>query len=127
MSFFKLAYAEPRPYMIEPGIVPLYCSKSFGNPSGHSSVSILIGILLILDIFHGKEKEVKYYSNKAYVPAVFLAIFWAITIPYTRFVIGVHSLNQIVYGVSLGLWSGLTLHFLVRDHLIKHIEIMVEP
>ena len=121
VSFFKLAYAEPRPYMIEPSITPISCSKAFGNPSGHSSASQLIGLILILDIFHGKEKTPKYFSKKAYVASILVAAFWAITIPYTRFVLGVHSLNQIVYGVTLGIWAGATMHFLIRDHLISHV------
>lgn len=35
---------------------------------------------------------------------------------------GVHSLDQIVYGSTLGVWAGITMHFLVRDHLIQHVE-----
>jgi membrane-associated phospholipid phosphatase len=74
-----------------------------------------------MDIFHGKEKTPKYYSKKAYGAAIFLAIFWATTIPYTRYVLGAHSLNQIVYGITLGIWAGITMHFLVRDHIISHV------
>ena len=41
VSFLKLAYAMPRPYMIDADISPkgLSCSKAFGNPSGHASAS----------------------------------------------------------------------------------------
>lgn len=54
LNFLKLAMAEPRPYMIDSQIYPYTCSKGFGMPSGHSSASVLIGIVIFLDIFHGK-------------------------------------------------------------------------
>ena len=53
ISFFKLAYHYPRPWVISSSIIPISCSKEFGNPSGHSSASSLFSIFLILDAFHG--------------------------------------------------------------------------
>ena len=35
---------------------------------------------------------------------------------------GAHSLDQIIFGSINGLIEGLILHFVVRDHVIKHIE-----
>ena len=57
VSYFKLYYANPRPYMIQPKIEPISCSKAFGNPSGHSSASALFSIALFLDVFHGKTNQ----------------------------------------------------------------------
>ena len=39
---------------------------------------------------------------------------------------GVHSLDQIMFGSSLGVWSGLTMHFLVRDNLLRHVEKLIK-
>lgn len=52
-AYFKLAYADPRPYMMTKDIFPYSCSKGFGNPSGHSSASAVFSIVLFLDYFHG--------------------------------------------------------------------------
>ena len=125
VSLFKLLYHEPRPYMIEPNIKPISCSKAFGNPSGHSSASQIFTICLFLDFFHGVEKVITFHSKKVYNFCLFLCIFWAVSIPYSRFILGVHSLDQIVFGVSIGIWAGFTLHFLVRDHFIKHVESLI--
>ena len=127
VSYMKLALAQPRPYMVQSSIVPISCSRAFGDPSGHSSASIIIGMVLFLDTFHGKTTkgcEPFYYGNKMwqYYLALFLAVFWATTIPFTRFLLGAHSLDQIIYGITLGIWGGLTCHFVIRDHLIEHIE-----
>ena len=67
----------------------------------------------------------RFFSKITYAVCLALAIFWAVTIPYTRFVMGVHSLDQIMFGSSLGVWSGLTMHFLVRDNLLKHVEKLI--
>ena len=50
------------------------------------------------------------------------ALFWAISLPFSRFILGVHSLDQLIYGSTIGILVGLTMHFFVRDHLLVHIE-----
>lgn len=125
VNFFKLAYHDPRPYMINPNIVPISCSRAFGNPSGHSSSSLIVPIVLFLDIFHGKtykDHKPEFYAYPPYMLSLFVALFWPCTIPFTRYVLGVHSLDQILFGVTLGLWGGLTCHFVIRDHIINHVE-----
>jgi hypothetical protein len=42
-------------------------------------------------------------------------------LPISRFLLGAHSLDQCILGSTMGLFEGLTLHFLFRDHIIKHI------
>lgn len=49
VGYYKLAYANPRPYMISMNIKPFSCSKAFGNPSGHSEASSVFAIGLFLD------------------------------------------------------------------------------
>ena len=43
------------------------------------------------------------------------------SIPYSRYLLGAHSLDQIVFGSSIGVWEAFTLHWLVRDNLMRHI------
>jgi membrane-associated phospholipid phosphatase len=54
----KIIYRNPRPYMVDAEITAFGCSKSFGNPSGHSSLSACLYVTLLLLIFHeGREKN----------------------------------------------------------------------
>lgn len=132
ISFGKLLYHEPRPYMISLNILPMTCSRHFGNPSGHSSCASMVAFALFLDIFHGKphdKKDLKVYSWVAWVLGLLAAITWSALMPVSRYFLGAHSLDQIVYGTTLGLWGALTSHFLVRDNLmtlISAIKIMHE-
>ena len=48
-----------------------------------------------------------------------LCLGWATCIPFSRWILGVHGLDQIIFGIQLGLWTGLTSHFFVRDNLFR--------
>ena len=58
----------------------------------------------------------------SYIIGLILSIYWAISIPYSRYLVGVHSLDQIVYGSTLGMWEGLVLHWFVRVNFINHLK-----
>lgn len=98
---FKLMYSDPRPYLLNENITPLVCSKEFGNPSGHSSASAMISIVLILDIFHGSPLKsdskgqpiIQYKNYIIYIISLIIAIYWAVSIPFSRYLLGVHSLD----------------------------------
>lgn len=49
MCYFKLVYADPRPFMITDKIKPIGCYSEYGNPSGHSWASMTFPIILFLD------------------------------------------------------------------------------
>ena len=54
-NLLKLFYHHPRPYFVNPEILSLDCSISFGNPSGHAMTSTVFVLLLFMDMFHGNE------------------------------------------------------------------------
>ena len=48
------------------------------------------------------------------------------TIAYSRMYLGVHSLNQVFYGLSLGLWFAVTAHFLVKERLMSLVQNLID-
>ena len=121
VAYLKLAMANPRPYMIDDKIHPFKCSTSFGCPSGHSTSAALASVAIFLDIFHGESHGLtkqRHYNWSTYISGLLFAIFWMFALPYSRLVMGVHSLNQVLFGNMCGVWCGLFLHFIVRDRLI---------
>ncbi len=116
--------------MISQDIQPITCSKGFGNPSGHSSSASLFAIVVFLDYFHGTPIEtvknglpkIQRVNKVFYIVCLLFSIYWAASIPYSRFLLGAHSLDQVVYGSTLGVWEAFTLHWLVRDNLIRHMN-----
>ena len=99
VGYFKLAYAEPRPYMVTEDIHPISCSKAFGNPSGHSSSSVLY-FVVFFDVFHGlhynfknRVPNVSFYSTWWYAACLLMCTAWSLVIPMSRWMLGVHSLD----------------------------------
>ena len=119
IGLMKQIYHDPRPYMVESTIHAYHCSKEFGNPSGHSSAACLISVLLFLD-------KGQHLSLPLRIPALLLTLFWAIGIPFSRYLLGVHSLDQVVYGFSLGLWSGLTMNYVLREAILNHAAVIIK-
>ena len=55
-----------------------------------------------------------------------VALTFAITIAYSRMFLGVHSLNQVIFGAMMGMWSAFTAHFYFKESLDKHIRHLID-
>ena len=55
-----------------------------------------------------------------------VALFWLITLPYTRFVGGMHTSNQLLFGFTLGVYCAVVAHWLCRDKIIRTFEALFE-
>lgn len=133
VGYYKLSYADPRPYMADGNIHPITCSRAFGNPSGHSSAAQVFAWVIFLDVFHATHYNYKdnlpnisFYGGFIgwmwYLVSFALALFWSTAIPYSRWILGVHSLDQIIYGTLLGFWTVIVSHFVFRDNLLWHMK-----
>jgi membrane-associated phospholipid phosphatase len=90
MNVTKMAYHEPRPFMVTTQIKVYGCSAEYGNPSGHSLFAAGFNFFFFLDICHGTKYR---YSKPIYFTLLVLAIFLTVTIGFARFYVGVHTLN----------------------------------
>jgi hypothetical protein len=52
MNLTKMAYHEPRPFMVESAINVYGCSPEYGNPSGHSIFAAAMDTFIFLDVFY---------------------------------------------------------------------------
>jgi membrane-associated phospholipid phosphatase len=89
-GLLKLFYHQPRPYWVSDNIRAYKCSKEYGFPSGHSSISMHITVLMILDIFASSA-----YSNEIFIQIIvlILSISFPVLIGFSRVYLGVHSLD----------------------------------
>lgn len=84
-----------------------------------------------MDIFHGVpitfsfEGDNIYHGKCKQFLCWLLAIYWTISIPFTRYLGGVHSLDQVIFGCILGIWTGIFSHFVVRDNIIWFFETVI--
>ncbi len=43
-------------------------------------------------------------------------------IGFARFYVGVHTINQILYGFSWGFWLAFFFHFVLREKIMLHVN-----
>lgn len=110
MSFLKLIYSDPRPFMSD-GSIKLYeCSIEYGNPSGHSFLNCFYYLTFpwMYDPDYMKFIENKKINFKKLF-ILLLDIIWICSIAYSRVYLGVHSLNQVFLGLVYGIFAFIVL------------------
>ena len=100
-DILKLLYGDPRPFWVNTILFQDKCESSYGNPSGHSLMSFyfytsLSYYICMLDTI----KKNYTYNIAVYSIGIIIASLTA----FSRLVLGVHSIDQVLYGSLLGLW-----------------------
>ena len=85
------------------------CAKGFGNPCGHSISATLFASLLIYE-FKG--------------PGIVLGLAWVSMISWARLLLGVNTLNQIIYGITLGINISCTIFYVFdyKRNVTRHFQ-----
>ena len=114
-NLLKLIYRDPRPFWINTNLYKGSCETSYGNPSGHCINSIFFFLsfsyyICMLD----KIKNKLIYKVIIY----FISIFISVLIAFSRLVLGVHTLDQVFYGITIGIWL-----FLISTYVFKVYDI----
>jgi hypothetical protein len=91
----RMTTADPRPFHIDSKIDPWMCYATYGNPSDHAVAAFTAAIVFFLDLFHGVPisysytKDSIFHSWAWYLLYILVALYWVITMPYSRYVAGV--------------------------------------
>ena len=98
-TFFKSIYKNPRPFWINNDLLT-ECNGGYGNPSGHSITST--SVYLSMAYFLSNYK----YFRKSRLNQIIIYVcfsFLIFNIIFSRLYLGVHSINQVIYGFLIGL------------------------
>jgi len=121
----KLSYHQPRPFWVSDDVQAFACSSQYGNPSGHSTIAMGTAVYLWLDYnswaIDASTRDTPSQFSKWYWRLIFavLGLVYAVTIAYSRMFLGVHSFNQVFFGLSMGAWFAVTGHFIFRERIVK--------
>jgi membrane-associated phospholipid phosphatase len=114
-NLLKIIYGNPRPYWVKTSLFK-QCNGGYGNPSGHAFTSAgfyLATWELVTSLKYFKENKIGVVIKWILlIVSVILILF----IMYTRIILGAHSLNQILYGASLGLVVYLAIFKVIELH-----------
>ena len=97
-GILKIIYQNERPFFINSEIKVLNCEGGFGNPSNHSLLSTFF-YLSLYEIYVNKNEKIN-EKNKNLI--YFLTIIFIFSIVFSRMFLGVHTLNQILFGSLIG-------------------------
>jgi len=114
-NLFKHGFKRPRPCYNEDFIgkmrlVKEWCGGKYGYFSGHSSNSMAVAVFVGLTLL------------KRYKYLVFILLFWAFLMAYSRVYIGVHYPLDILCGMLFGALSGFgfyKLHLYIQQRVTK--------
>ena len=110
-SLLKILYGNTRPFWDNRNLFKGLCDGGFGNPSGHCLVTAFI----YLALFHYLVK-LKYINENKLLKILFGILFSIIStlVFLSRFILGLHSLNQIIFGALIGIWLFLFIFILFK-------------
>ena len=114
-SMMKIWYGNKRPFWHIESLYKGICDGGFGNPSGHSISTTFL--YLSLFIYY---KQSKFLKDKLIVVIIILVfcLFWTVMILLSRLILGMHSVNQVIYGTSLGLIFCVLIFIVFKIHQI---------
>jgi len=141
VEILKNLYGNPRPFWKDTDIF-IVCEGGFGNPSGHSIASASIFLALWSTIFDKKNKKgVKKNYNSNYqimednqvqdqnenekknllikYTCLIFSILMIFLILFSRLYLAAHSLNQVIYGASLGFSIYFIYYKILELHLME--------
>ena len=112
-STLKMRYGSKRPFWENPNLYKGICDGGFGNPSGHSVNTVYLYLALFIIL-----KDTKYVNDRFHVQSILLivSLLWTISIILSRLILGVHSVNQVIYGSTFGLVVVLNMFIVFRLH-----------
>lgn len=111
IALLKQAFQQSRPIWYDYHIQnwEWFCPKDFGNPSGHSFAVMMLYEPIISDSLG--------YGNKYWVAFPLFII--GTMVPISRMYLGVHSLNQILFGLTLGFVSLILFKYVYQKALYE--------
>lgn len=122
-NLFKIIYRNDRPYW-ESDILDIVCNSGYGNPSGHSVTSTAYYLTLphIVTNFEFFKTGKKNINLRVFIFCLFI-IFGSL-IMVSRVTIAAHSINQVIYGFTLGLGIYLVNIYLLSYHTYSSYEFL---
>ena len=116
-DLFKIIFHHERPFW-ENSNIKIDCNTGFGHPSGHSFCSS-IGYLIIYYFFSEKMKKKRILR----ILIFFFFLFYIFLILTSRLYFGVHSLDQVIFGFSLGCGFFMLFFYVLEIQNLKNEEI----
>ena len=121
-SVLKSAYGEGRPFWESGDITPADCVLDLGNPSGHCLTASFILLTLYLNQYYevGRRQVFRTIFCTGYIVKMGLTallLSFLIMLMFSRVYLGEHSINQVIFGTSIGVVLSVSMHYSLKPFL----------
>ena len=84
---------------------------------------VCVGRPLLIWLDYNESVTTGFWSNPKIKVIMFLiGMGFGTSVCYSRIFLGVHSLDQVIFGAALGIWLSISFHLIVKDPLKKHVN-----
>jgi membrane-associated phospholipid phosphatase len=115
----KMVHHAPRPYFDDPSLLDkelIDCAGEFGNPSAHATMAANF-ILLVHQYYKDKYSEVLKQKPRFLIAILDILVYTLILgIGLSRLHSGRHTMDQLLYGWSLGIWGFCFTHYYYKPY-----------
>lgn len=118
IQYYYFLFRQARPYWIAASGVQMLewtCYTEYGCPSGHAMMGIIL-MEFIVRFFARSSRFVAKYIVLFY----FLIIFLELIVMFSRIFLGMHAINQVMFGFMIGVYSFIP-YYLFVERWILHV------
>lgn len=101
-NYLKILLQEPRPFWVDSSITVLECESGYGYPSDHVLTTVPSFLIFFEIMYYRFEIDKTVNANIFYWVGIAITNLLCISIGFSRLSLGVHSLDQVVFGLLLG-------------------------
>jgi membrane-associated phospholipid phosphatase len=111
LVFMKMLIRFPRPYQYSPEVMPTTCSGQYGCPSATTIRVTTLLASLFFDFVHERRHKMGVVK---YTLMLCLNVFCIGSVMVSRVYLAAHSINQVIFGGSIGFSISVFLYFSVK-------------
>jgi membrane-associated phospholipid phosphatase len=101
-AWMKILFQENRPYWMSDTVRPIECEPGFGYPSNHVLTTVVCFFTLFDILYKHYEIEKSVNAKIFYYVGFSITFLLCLSIGFARMVLGVHSIDQILFGLLMG-------------------------
>ena len=104
-SWLKMILQEPRPFWLDDGVTAYDCEPGYGYPSNHVLTSVPSFLMFFEILYYHFEVDRTVNAKIFYWVGMSVSTLLCFILGLSRMVLGVHSLDQVFFGLLMGLAS----------------------